>query len=86
MAYATVEQVEAGFRPLTTDEKAVCNQLLDEAAIQLDAIAPRATAEAKESYPVGWCVVPLRHPVQETSRSERHRERCLPADIPSPGR
>lgn len=47
MAYATVEQVEAGFRPLTTEEKAVCNQLLDEAAIQLDAIAPRATAEAK---------------------------------------
>ena len=47
MAYATVEQVEAGFRPLTTDEKAVCNQLLDEAAIQLDAIASIATAEAK---------------------------------------
>lgn len=46
-SYATVEQVEAGFRLLTADEKAICSQLLDEAAIQIDAIAPDADPGAK---------------------------------------
>lgn len=46
-AYATVDQVEAGFRPLTCDEQAVCSQLLDEAAVMIDAVAPYADPEAK---------------------------------------
>ena len=47
MAYATIEQVEAGFRTLTSDERTVCAALLDEAAVQIDAIASSASADAK---------------------------------------
>lgn len=47
MAYATIEQVEAGFRTLTSDEQTVCAALLDEAAVQIDAIASSASADAK---------------------------------------
>lgn len=36
MAYATVEQVEAGFRALDADEKARVEALLDEASIIID--------------------------------------------------
>lgn len=48
MAYATVEQVESGFRPLTADERAVCSSLLDEAAIIIDAYNAGASADAKQ--------------------------------------
>lgn len=48
MAYATVEEVEAGFRELSTDERAICEQLLAEAAIIIDAAAANATADAKK--------------------------------------
>lgn len=47
MAYATVQQVEAGFRELDTDEKAVCTALLDEAAIMIDAAESDAAADVK---------------------------------------
>lgn len=48
MAYATVAEVEAGFRPLDTDEQALCSQLLDEAAIIIDAYNEDADAAAKD--------------------------------------
>lgn len=48
MAYATAEQVQAGMREFDADEIAVCNQLLDEAAVLIDAIAPNASADAKQ--------------------------------------
>lgn len=48
MAYATVEQVEAGFRTLTADEQSVCSALLDEAAIVIDAYNDEAPADAKQ--------------------------------------
>lgn len=48
MVYATAEQVQAGFRTFDADEISVCNQLLTEAAILIDAIAPYASADAKQ--------------------------------------
>ena len=48
MAYATVSEVEAGFRPLDTDEQALCSQLLDEAAIIIDAYNADADVAIKE--------------------------------------
>lgn len=48
MAYATVEQVAAGFRTLTTDEAAVCAALLDEAAIIIDCYNKSAEADDKQ--------------------------------------
>lgn len=48
MAYATVEQVEAGFRDLSTEEEATCSALLDEAAVIIDAFNVLATAEIKQ--------------------------------------
>lgn len=48
MAYATVEEVEAGFRTLTSDEKSVCSQLLDEAAVIIDAYNEDAGESAKD--------------------------------------
>ena len=48
MAYATVAQVAAGFRPLTTEEQSVCAALLDEAAIIIDAYNADASASAKQ--------------------------------------
>lgn len=48
MAYATVEQVAAGFRPLTNEEQSVCEALLDEAAVIIDAYNSQASAEAKQ--------------------------------------
>lgn len=48
MAYATYQDVEAGFRTLTSDEISVCNALLDEAAIIIDAYNVNASADAKK--------------------------------------
>lgn len=48
MAYATVAQVAAGFRPLTEQEQSVCSALLDEAAIIIDAYNSQASADAKQ--------------------------------------
>ena len=47
MAYATVEQVEDGFRELKPDETSVCTALLDEAAIIIDAYNADAPADVK---------------------------------------
>lgn len=47
MAYAEIADVEAGFRPLSTEEQARCAALLGEAAIILDAYNPDAGADAK---------------------------------------
>lgn len=47
MAYATVEEVEAGFRELTADEKTKCSALLDEADVLIDAVAWSADERAK---------------------------------------
>lgn len=47
MAYATVAEVEAGFRNLTTDEEAKCSTLLDEAAIIIDAYNSDASTDSK---------------------------------------
>ena len=52
-SYATVEQVEAGFRELTTAEEAKCQALIVEAGIMIDAVAPNAAADRK-------CVVTCR--------------------------
>lgn len=46
-SYATVAQVEAGFRPLTTDEASKCEQLIVEAGVMIDAAAPTASADIK---------------------------------------
>lgn len=48
MAYATYQQVQAGFRPLTAEEISVCNALLDEAAVIIDSYNAEAAADAKE--------------------------------------
>ena len=48
MAYATVAQVAAGFRPLTTEEQSVCSTLLDEAAVIIDAYNAEASASNKQ--------------------------------------
>ena len=45
--YASVEQVEAGFRELTEAEQDKCEALLVEAAVMIDAIAKNASEEAK---------------------------------------
>lgn len=47
MRYATVEDVEAGFRPLEDSEKTLCNALLDEAGIVIDAYNKDADEERK---------------------------------------
>ena len=47
MAYATVEQVENGFRELKQDEISVCIALLEEAAIIIDAYNADAPADVK---------------------------------------
>ena len=48
MAYATNENVAAGFRTLTTEEQAQSTALLDEAAIIIDAYNAAATTDAKK--------------------------------------
>lgn len=47
MRYATVEDVEAGFRPLNDDEKTLCDELLDEAGIVIDAYNKDVEEERK---------------------------------------
>lgn len=48
MAYATVEDVQAGLiRVLSTTEQSICSQLLDEAAIIIDTYKKDAEAESK---------------------------------------
>lgn len=48
MRYATVEDVEAGFRPLSDEEKILCDKLLDEAGIVIDAYNQDAAIERKQ--------------------------------------
>lgn len=48
MAYATIDDVMAGFRELTEDEKKICQQLLDESAIIIDAYNADASEDAKK--------------------------------------
>ena len=45
--YATVQDVAAGFRPLTASEEQIASQLLIEAAIIIDAYNSLASADAK---------------------------------------
>lgn len=45
--YATVAEVEAGFRALDTEEVLKCTALLDEAAVIIDAYNASASADAK---------------------------------------
>ena len=47
MAYATTDQVAAGFRDLTDEEITICIQLLEEAAIIIDTYNVAASDEAK---------------------------------------
>lgn len=46
--YATIEQVEAGYRELSETEREKCETLLSEAAIMIDAVARAACANAKQ--------------------------------------
>ena len=48
-AYATVEDVQARMlRTMTADEESVCESLLDDAAVMIDAAAQNAAADAKK--------------------------------------
>lgn len=47
MAYATIEDVEAGYRELNTDEQNMCAQLLDESALIIDAYNADAKTDNK---------------------------------------
>ena len=46
--YATVSDVEAGFRDLTTEEEETCSALLDEAAVIIDAYNSNAADDVKK--------------------------------------
>lgn len=46
--YATVDEVEAGFRELTTDERNKCTALIGEAGVLIDAVNVGADATAKK--------------------------------------
>ena len=48
MAYAEVTDVEAGFRPLSEEEKTLCAHLLEEAATVIDAYNQDAADERKQ--------------------------------------
>jgi len=48
MAYATVEDVERGFRTLDADEQEKCEALLMEADVLIDAVASSASCDAKK--------------------------------------
>lgn len=48
MKYAEVSEVEAGFRPLDSEEKSRCDALLEEAAIVIDAFNSAADADRKK--------------------------------------
>ncbi len=47
MRYATVEEVEAGFRDLTDTEKQQCEAMLEEAAIIIDVYNQKAVEDIK---------------------------------------
>lgn len=46
-SYASVELIEAGFRPLTAEERLQCQQLITEAGVMIDRVAPKADFDAK---------------------------------------
>lgn len=46
-AYATISEVESGYRALTSTEQSVCSRLLEEAAVIIDSRAPNASSSAK---------------------------------------
>lgn len=46
--YATLEDIESGFRTLTTEEETACTALLEEAAIIIDSMAWNAPVDAKK--------------------------------------
>nr|DAO22019.1 MAG TPA: hypothetical protein [Caudoviricetes sp.] len=48
MSYATVEDVEAGFRTLSEDERPKCSALLEEAALIIDSYNKDAQEDAKK--------------------------------------
>lgn len=48
MKYAEAADVEAGFRPLSAEERERCEALLEEAALIIDACGAQAQAEAKK--------------------------------------
>lgn len=48
MTYATVADVEAGYRTLTEEEQTKCEALLEEAAIMIDSQAEDAKEEIKK--------------------------------------
>ena len=47
MGYAIVEEVEAGFRPLSDEERERCAALLEEAALVIDAYGRDAALDVK---------------------------------------
>lgn len=47
MTYATVEDVERGFRPFDADDKFKCEALLDEIAVRIDLFNKKADEQAK---------------------------------------
>ena len=47
MKYATIANVQAGFRPLDADERELCDELLEEAAVIIDAYNQNADEDAK---------------------------------------
>ena len=48
-AYASVADVQARMlRTMTADEQDVCAALLDDAAVMVDGVAPKATSDAKQ--------------------------------------
>lgn len=48
MAYATVEDVEARFRPLTPEETTICETLLEDAAVRIDDCNAAASPDKKK--------------------------------------
>ena len=57
MAYASVTDVQARMtRDLSTDEESVCAALLDDAALLIDAMNPRATPAAKNTVSCRMCI------------------------------
>lgn len=48
MMYATVQDVESGFRTLSDDEKSRCAALLEEASAIIDAYASNSVDEQKK--------------------------------------
>lgn len=47
MSYATIEDVEAGFRLLNSDERDMCSALIKEAGLLIDAVAVKSEDNIK---------------------------------------